>query len=440
MTTGSVAGQLMIFAVPLFLSNLLQAVYNMVDMIIVGNYVGSVGLAAVSVGGDIQALLEFLSMGFSTAGQIMISQYIGANQRQKITGLIGTMFSFLALCAAGMSILCFLLRKPILTWLNTPPEAWNYAYAYALTCMAGLIFTYGYNAVSAILRGMGDSKRPFLFIAIAAVLNVFLDLLFVTAFHLEVFGAALATVLSQSVSFLCSVIYLYRRKEAFGFDFRLRSFRIDPGILKQYVALGVPLAIQTASVQISKMFVSSWINSYGYIITAVTGIANKLNVVFGFCTNSIMTGGAAMIGQNIGAKEYKRVSRVIFVSYAITTVLASLFSVVLMIAPTPVFRIFTEEESVLKVCLTYIPVAILMFFGNALRTPNSALINGSGNSRLNLSVALLDGIIARIGLGLLLGLYFKMGYEGFWYGNALAGFVPFFIGSIYLLSGRWKKE
>lgn len=171
-TSGRILPSLITFAIPLFLSNLLQAVYNVVDMVVVGRVVGEAGLSGLSVGGDVLSLLTFLSIGFSNAAQIIISQYIGAGLKERLSRFIGTMATFLFLCAVGMSAVCLLLRGQILSLMNTPAEAWGQALAYSTTCMLGLVFIYGYNIVSAILRGMGDSKRPFLFIAIAAVIKI----------------------------------------------------------------------------------------------------------------------------------------------------------------------------------------------------------------------------------------------------------------------------
>ena len=212
-TTGNVPKQLVSFATPLFLSSLLQIVYNMVDMIIVdmiivGQKLGKVGLSAVSIGGDVTNFLTFIAMGFSGAGQVIISQYLGSGQKDKISRFIGTMFNFLMGCAVSISIVCMVLRAPILNVMNTPPEAYSEALNYSTVCIAGLVFIYGYNIVSAVLRGMGDSIRPFIFIGIAAVGNVILDILFVLVMGMGSGGAALATVLSQAFSFISCTIYM----------------------------------------------------------------------------------------------------------------------------------------------------------------------------------------------------------------------------------------
>ena len=242
MTEGPVVPQLFRFALPLFASNALQAIYNIVDMVIVGNYIGATGMSAVSIGGDILHLLTFVAMGFSSAGQVIIARAVGARQHDQIRRTIGTMFTFLLSAALVIAGVCYLLRCSVLDWLNTPRASAAFAMDYMVTCVCGLVFIYGYNIVSAILRGMGDSRRPFMFIAIAAILNTVLDILFVKYCGMEVFGAALATVIGQGVSFVLAVIYLYRRRESFGFDFRPASFRIDGGAFRQLLALGIPMA------------------------------------------------------------------------------------------------------------------------------------------------------------------------------------------------------
>ena len=154
-TEGNISKQLLTFAAPLFLSSLLQVVYNMVDMIIVGRAAGEVGLSAVAVGGDVSNFLTFFAMGFANAGQIIISQYIGAGQKDKVGRFTGTMFTFLLGCALVLSAVCLFLRHPILQVMNTPEESYNDTLAYATVCIVGLVFIYGYNIVGAILRGMG---------------------------------------------------------------------------------------------------------------------------------------------------------------------------------------------------------------------------------------------------------------------------------------------
>lgn len=440
LTQGSVTRLLLIFAFPLLCSNLLQTFYNMVDMIVIGQFVGREGLSAVSIGGDVLHFLTFLVMGFSNAGQVILSQYIGAGNRDRIRGTIGTMFTVTFISAVGLTIVCYLGLDAFLHAMNTPAECFDYARQYGLTCVLGLVFIYGYNLVSAILRGMGDSKHPFIFIAVATVVNLVLDLVFVAGLGMGPFGAALATVIGQGVSFLWAIFYLYRHKESFGFDFKPASFKPDPEVLPKLIRLGLPMILQSAAINFSMLFVNSYINSYGVVASAVTGVGNKLGSITAVVTNALSTAGSSMVGQNLGAEKYHRVPKIIGVSMVIDLAFAVLLSFLTICFPRTIFGLFNSDPQVLDMSMTYIPVAVLLYVGFAMRSPFFALINGSGNAKLNLIVGLLDGVICRVGLAMLMGLAMGMGIMGFWLGNAFAGYMPFLIGGVYFLTGKWKRR
>jgi len=440
LTEGSVAKLLLKFAFPLFISNALQAVYNIVDMIVVGQFIGGAGMSAVSIGGDILHLLTFVAMGFSSAGQVLIAQDVGAKRMDNVRHTIGTMFTFLLGISLVISVICFFLRDVMLKLLNTPAESYQYTLDYTVTCIVGLIFIYGYNIISAILRGMGDSRRPFVFIAIAAVMNIILDVVFVVCCGMEVFGAALATVISQATSFIIALIYLHQHKESFGFDFRPESFKIEKMALKKLVALGVPMAIQSAAINISKIVLTSWINLSGVVYSALSGIYNKINMMIGIVSNSFTTAGSSMVGQNLGAKKYERVPRIMKTVGVCGISIAILCSIALAFFSGPIFNLFTPDQNVLAIASILVAPAILNFFGSATRSISFSLINGSGNTKLNFAVAIIDGMISRIGIAALLGFGVGMGCQGFWYGDALAGFMPLVIGMCYFISGKWKKR
>lgn len=439
-TKGPIARELIIFSLPLFLSNLLQIVYNMVDMIIIGNHLGKTALSAVAVGGDVSHLLTFLAIGFSAAGQVIIARLIGARRQGDIGTFVGTMTGFLLAAALVVSGVGFLLRHTLLRLMNTPPEAYQGALEYSAVSMAGLVFIYGYNIVSAILRGMGDSKHPFIFISIAAVLNLVLDILFVMVFEMGPAGAAVATVMSQAVSFIACSIFLMRRKEEFQLNVRPASFvRWNRQMLGDLLKLGFPMAIKSASVQISKLFVNSWINSYGIAVSAFAGIANKVGNVSILVSNAMNTSGSTVVGQNLAAGAFDRVKKTLRALAAITLSVAAVFSGLILLFPQAIFSIFTTDPAVLELVPGYVPIAVLLFFGSALRAIMNALINGSGNHRINFVTAILDGIVLRIGLSVLFGLALGMKHYGFWLGDALAGFTPFWIGLVFYLTGHWKK-
>ena len=307
--------------------------------------------------------------------------------------------------------------------------------------MVGLVFIYGYNIVSAVPRGMGDSRHPFIFISIAAALNLVLDVLFVIGFGMGAGGAALATVISQTVSFVSCAVFLLRHRERFHLDIKPSEFiRWDQNMLGDLVKLGTPMAIKNAAIQVSKLFVNSWINSYGIAVSAFAGIANKISSISNLVSGAMNTAGSTMVGQNIAAGEFTRVKQILLRLAAITLSVALVISLVICLFPDAVFSIFTTEASVLELAPRYLPIAVLLFFGAALRAVMNALINGSGNYRINFVTAILDGIVLRIGLALLFGLALGMKHYGFWLGDALAGFTPFWIGVVFYFTGKWKRK
>ena len=440
LTTGSVPSTLLRFAMPLFFSGLLQLVYNMVDMIVVGRFVGTGGLSAVSIGGELLMLITFVAMGLSNAGQILISRYVGEKHFDQVGRMVGTMFTLLLSLAVLITALFLFSYQGILRWLNTPEDIWEYTRQYSVVCVWGTVFIYGYNLVSAILRGMGDSRHPFLFIALASVINVVLDLCFVGPMGMGPLGAALATVIGQAVSFLFALRLLYRHREQLYFDFRPKSFRIDREVIRPLLSLGIPMVVQSAAITFSMLFVNSYVNTYGTVAVAVTGVARKLENMISVVSQSISSAGDAMVAQALGAGKTRRVPLVVLHALWIVAIPSAVFALITALHPEWLFGLFSDDAEVLQMAISYIPVAMVQYLGCTLRPPSFALINGSGNSRLNLTVALLDGIACRIGLALLLGVVLNWGIFGFWYGNAVSGLVPFLIGGSYLLSGRWKNR
>lgn len=438
LTKGKIAPTLLKLAYPVMLSNLLQTVYSMADMVIIGRFEGSAGLSAVSIGGDLIHLFTFIGMGLATAGQIMVSQYIGAGRRNELNGVIGTLFTFSFAAAAVLSVVCLLNLGGLLGLLNVPDASYAGARAYTACCAYGLVFTFGYSMVSAILRGMGDSKHPMYFIVLASVLNIILDLLFVGRLSMGAFGAAFATIISQAVSVSLCLYYLYLHRDAFAFDFRPGSFRVHPKPLRTMLKLGIPIAIQTSAGSISGLFVSSFINQYGVIASAVTGVGNKMNSIALIVANALNTSGSSMIGQNFGAGNISRVRSVVYHVFVFDLIFVSMISAVILNFPEQVFSLFNKDPGVLELSHIYAPVAAISFMGFAVRSPSLAFINGLGNSKMNFLMGLAEGFIMRIGLTYLLGVVLGFGLRGFWYGSVIASYgygvviIPYFFSNVWL--------
>lgn len=431
--------QLLTFACPFMLSNLMQTCYNLVDMIVIGQYVGAAGLAAVSTGGEIVHFFVFIAMGFSNAGQILISQYIGLKDGDSVSKTIGCMFTFILSLSVVITALGLLLNSTIMHWLQVPTEAMDQCLAYVTCSTLGYIFIFGYNMVSAILRGMGDSRHPMIFIGIAALLNLVLDLILVSR-GMGAFGAALATVIAQGVSFVVSAAFLYSHRTSFNFDISLRSFLPEKRLLKKLVRLGIPLMLQTTAISVSALFVTSLINSYGVVVAAVNGVGMKLTTVAYIVTMALSQAGTTMIGQNFAARKFERVKGIVYRSFLNGLIFTSVLSAIIILWPEQVFSLFDNDPAVLAMSHEFVWVAVILFMAAALRSPSSAFCNGLGFASLNLVMGLIDGVVLRIGLSVLLGTVLGYGIHGYWYGSAVAGSAFFFIAFPYFLSGKWKKR
>lgn len=439
-SSGNIPRQMLAFASPFMLSNALQVLYALVDMVVVGQFVGSFGLSAVSVASQVFTFMTMLAFGFCTGGQVYISHLIGSSNRQALNRTIGTLFSVVALLGAAMTLLGLLFRRPVLGLLVTPPEAFDMAMDYMLVCSCGILFTYGYNLISAILRGMGDSRHPFLFILIASVVNLVLDLLFVGVFYWGVAGAALATILGQGVSFGFAVFYLRRHREHFGFDFRLQSFRIDGQICRALARLGIPFALQSCAINISMLFINRLVNGAGVYASATFGVGIKLDDVINKVTQGLNFAVSAMVGQNIAAKEYRRTRSIVLWGIGMSVVCYLIFSVVYLAFSKEMFGLFTQDKQVIELAPVFVSAIVWSFPAMAVMRGTNGLIQGIGNAPLSLCFALLDGFVFRIAFSVLLGNVLGLGLFGFFLGYGLAAYGTAVPGLLYFFSGRWKNR
>ena len=438
LTQGNVFILLIRFAAPLILANILQMIYNIVDMIIIGRFVGSAGIAAVANGGEIMMLFTSFSIGFCSAGQIIISQYVGKGDKTSVNRTIGTMISFMILFSLALSVVALLIAEWGLNIINTPVEAFSMAKDYTSVCFVGLVFVFGYNTVSAVLRGMGDGKRPLVFIAVATVVNIVLDVVFVAYLNMEAMGAALATIIGQGVSFLFSLVYLYKRKEAFGFDFKRSSFKIDGSILKMLAKLGLPMALQSMAVGISGLVVTAFVNAYGVVAAAVAGIGAKLRMIIGILTSSLVTAASSMIGQNVGAGRYDRVNQVFIRSFLIMFVFSLILGGIGVLFPETIFGIFDTNPEVLVMAPKFMVINFVTFLSFAGMQPGTSLVNGIGNAGMSFFVGIMDGVVTRIGVIIIVEVVLHLGVWGIWWGSTLSAFSTVLITLVYYLSGKWK--
>lgn len=428
------------FALPFMLSNVLQMLYTMVDMVVVGQFCGSAGLSAVTIASQVVMLMTTLCMGFSNGSQILISQLVGVGDKEGIRRTIGTLFTTVAAISVVMTVIGVTLNGPILSLLSMPEEGWAQATEYLIICSLGIFFTFGYVSVSAILRGMGDSKKPFVFIAIASVTNLLLDLLFVGPLGMGAAGAALATVIGQGVSFIASIVYLYKRRDAFGFDFKLRSFAPDKGKLKVLLRIGLPLAIQNSAINISMLFVNRFVNEFGVAASATFGVGRRVEMIPSMLGFAISTAISGMVGQNMAAGKQQNAKRAVHYGLLLCGGIFAVFAVIYILFPQAIFSLFTSDAEVLEMAQMFITTVLIAFPAFVLMQPCNAFIQGIGNARISLIFAILDGVVARIGLSLLFAFVLDWGLYGLFLGYCLAAYATAIPAAIYYFSGVWKRR
>ena len=425
---------------PFMASNALQVFYSTVDMVIVGKFVGTAGLSAVSQSSQIVNFATMVSLGVSNAGQVLISQALGANKRKEMNSIIGTLFSVILILGLVLSVVIVCGSRWILQLLNIPLESEAFAMDYLLICGAGLVFTAGYNMVSAILRGMGDSKRPLLFIAIASVTNLVLDILFTGILGWEVAGAAWATIIGQAVSFLFSLFYLYWKRAELGLEFHKSNFRINRRYAGMIFSLGTPMAVQAGAINISMLFVNSMVNSIDVVASATFGVGLRIDDIINKIAMGIQQAAMPMISQNIAAGKPKRAVKTVYWSWIFAGIWTVVFMAAYMIFGKQMFMLFSDDIAVHEMSGTFIKAILWMFPAMAIMRGSGAFIQGIGNAKFSMVLALLDGVILRIGLSWLFGIVLDWGFYGFVLGYGLAPYGFAVPGMTYFLSGIWKKR
>ncbi|MBR6729444.1 MAG: MATE family efflux transporter [Clostridia bacterium] len=439
-TTGSIPKQLFWFMLPFMASNALQVLYSTIDMIIVGRYVGTAGLSAVAQSSQLINFATMVCLGVANAGQVLVSQALGSGKREKLDYIVGTLFSILMILAVIFTVIILLFKAPVLSILHTPAESFKMAKEYLVICGCGMVFTAGYNMVSAVLRGMGDSKRPFLFIVIASVTNLVLDILFTGILGYGVAGAAWATVIGQAVSFLFSIYYLYKNRDYFGFTFKKESFIIDKAYAGMIIKLGAPMAVQSGFINISMLFVNSIVNQVGVVASATFGVGVRIDDIINKICMGIQYGALPMISQNIGAGEKKRAVHVVYWAWVYSAVLTVFFMILYLCFGKELFMLFSDDVQVHEMSGVFIRAILWMFPAFSLMRGSGAFIQGIGHARMCMVLALLDGVVLRIGLSYLFGIVFHWGFYGIVLGYALAPYGYAVPSMIYFLSGKWKKR
>ncbi len=437
MTSGKELSLLVKFSIPMLIGNIFQQFYNMVDSIVVGNYVGPNALAAVGATGSINFLFFSLCMGMSVGIGILISQYFGAGDDEYVKKTIANTIYVTAVTGIAMSILGVLFARPILTLLRTPVAILDDAVAYMQIACAGILAVAAYNAISAVLRALGDSRTPLIFLVVASIINVALDLLFVIRFGLGVRGVAYATIIAQVIAAAGSIIFAKIKIPYFTIE--RDYFHYDTEIVKKCIALGVPIAAQSALIAVSCIILQAVVNGFGETVVAAYTATSRIEQLVQQPFNSVGAAISTFTGQNIGANQMDRVKK----GYHKSVGLIAGFSVVMMILAWSfghyIMRLFVDDQAVIDLGVMALRITSTMYFPLGMIYTTRGLLNGSGDA----FYAMINGFVelaGRIIFPICLVTIPLIGVWGIWYSTGFTWVITAIASIIRYKQGKWKYK
>lgn len=446
MTQGSPSGNLIRFSVPLLIGNLAQQLYSTVDSIVVGNYVGDGALAAVGASGPILNLLLVLFMGISVGASIMVSQYFGAKDRHKLSETVGTTITATLVSSIFIMVVGPLITPPIMKALGTPPEIYEMSCSYLTILFAGIIGCAYYNILSGVLRGLGDSVMPVIFLIIACLLNIVLDVWFVAGFHWNVAGVAIATIISQAVSGTLCLIRLLRMRDVM--DITPAHLRPKAVFLKQLIRLGLPSGLTQAIFSFAMIILQSLTNSFGTAVIAANTVVMRVD---GFAMMPNFTFGTAMTtytGQNIGAGKLDRVVKGTKDGLRIGLTVSVVLVALILIFGQFLMQMFTSTPVVIETGMRMLRILAVGYIAMAVTQTLSGVMRGAGDTMMPMWISIITTVVIRVPIAY--GLEFLTRPEGGAVGSGTPDplFVSLLISwlmgavltTIAYRVGRWKKK
>ena len=394
MTVGAPWKSIATFTLPMLIGNIAQQLYNTVDSIVVGKYIGDNALAAVGSAGPIVNLLLVLFIGISAGANIMVAQYFGAKNREKLSYTIGNCITVTALCCLFLIIVATPLIRPILSLLNTPASIIDWCADYLTISLVGIAGMAFYNILSGAIRGMGDSFSALLYLLVATVLNIILDVYFVAKLNMGVGGVALATVLAQMVSSLLCVIKLSKMKE--NFDFGFKYLKLRGSNVKTLVKLGLPSGLTQAIMSSAMIIVQSLTNRFGeqfiaanVVIMRVDGFAMMPNFSFGMALTTYA-------GQNVGACLYERVVKGAKQGTLLAVGCSTAITAIILIFGKPLMGIFTETTSLVDMSYNLMKILAVGYIAVAVTQSLSGIMRGAGDTMTPMWISLITTVVVRI--------------------------------------------
>ena len=437
MTVGSPIKKLIQFSIPLLLGNLAQQMYNTVDSIVVGRYVGDNALAAVGASGPMLNLLLVLFIGISTGANVMVAQYFGAKQREQLSKAVGTTITLTFLASLVIMVVGPLLVPPFLELVGTPPEIFEWTADYLTIVFWGIAGMAYYNILAGVLRGMGDSVMPLVFLLVACGLNIVLDLLFVTQFHWDVAGVAWATIIAQFISAILCLWRLMRMKDTL--DINWNTLRPKSHMVKELLVLGLPSGVSQAIFSTAAIVVQSLTNSFGTVIIAVNTVVMRVD---GFAMMPNFTFGNAMTtytGQNMGAGRVDRVEEGVREGMRLGLVVIAVLVAASLLFGGQLVGLFTSTPEVIELGQHMMRILAVGYLAMAVTQTLSGVMRGAGDTMTPMWISMITTVVIRVPIAYGLAALTKSPDSLFisllisWCMGALLSFAAY-------KRGKWRKK
>lgn len=437
LTKGIIWKRLLSFTMPLLLSALLQQLYNTVDLLIVGRFAGEIDMAAIGAAGPIAVLVIALFIGLSTGASVLVAQYYGAKDRHALSRIVETNYAIAVFGGLVLTVLTVWLTPQFLRWISTPQNIMAPAVAYMRILFMGLMPVMVYNMGSAILRSVGDSVRPFNFLAVSAGANIALDLLFVGVFHMGAVGAGIATALAQSISGVLVTISLLETTDIYRL--RIKRIRFHKDALMRTFSIGLPASISAGLISLSNVIIQSEINVFG--ADAIAGVAAS-GRIDGFLFTSLEAFALAMttfVGQNIGARKSERLKRGIQTAMTLCLAFVAGISILLFLFREPLMAIFNGDPKVIDYGAEMIRILAPAYILFGATEVFSGAVRGSGAAIPIMIITLIGMFIVRIGW-ILLAMPIFQNIEVIYYSYPISWIFTFLLTLWYYYRGAWRKD
>lgn len=436
LTTGRIGSKLIRFALPVIAANLLQALYNLVDMAIVGHYNMAPGMSAVNLGGSITHIIFVIAMAMTNGGSVVIGQLLGAKRKEDAAKAAGTVFTLLIAIAIVLTTLVLALRVPLLRAMNTTEEAFAGALSYLTICASGTIVVYIYNANSAILRAAGESVQPLIAVAVCAVVNLILDWIMVGYFGMGPAGAAYATIFSQLLSAILTFIFVKRLGLV---QCKASFFRLDKRFLNSLFKIALPNCVQLLLVALSFAFVNSLINQFGTEASAAAGAVSKIGNFAQLPPQSIMNALMALTAQNLGANNIPNIKQGLRAGAKVGIGATLVICCIIWAVPGGLIGLLTPDQAVIAAGTTFFRLVGLSYiFESVLFTLYGVLI-GAGYTNITMLCGIMSSLVLRYTLAWLFTRFTNWGFPGIGVAYVLAAMGAMIVAVSFYFSGRWTK-